>query len=170
MPTTVQASRVSLCGPYCYHGLLGRKKHHVRSAFLPSWFWPEAPPRRDQPTESSPQTPRASSHWQQCLGWHVRAELPGSRMTAGVTTMILAPIKGGFSMFGVGESCPSDPFFFFAPTTTFQKGRCTLFSPSPASGNFRSQLFRDHLKSGSSTEDDLSLQLGDEPRPGAVFF
>ena len=29
---------------------------------------------------------------------------------------------------------------------------------------------RDHLKSGSSTEDDLSLQLGDEPKPGAVFF
>ena len=41
---------------------------------------------------------------------------------------------------------------------------------SLASGNFRSQLFRDHVKSGSSTEDEISLQLGDEPRPGAVFL
>ena len=40
---------------------------------------------------------------------------------------------------------------------------------SLASGNFRCQLFRVHLKSGSSTEDDLFLQLGDEPRPRAVF-
>ena len=39
---------------------------------------------------------------------------------------------------------------------------------SLASGSFRSQLFRDHVKSGSSTEDDISVQLGDEPRPGAV--
>ena len=39
---------------------------------------------------------------------------------------------------------------------------------SLASGNFRCQLFRVHLKSGSSTEDDLFLQLGDEPRPRAV--
>ena len=36
-------------------------------------------------------------------------------------------------------------------------------------GNFRSQLFRVHLKSGFSTEDDLFLQLGDEPRPRAVL-
>ena len=41
---------------------------------------------------------------------------------------------------------------------------------SRALGNFCSQLFRDHLKSGSSTEDDLFLQLGDEPRPRAVFL
>ena len=40
---------------------------------------------------------------------------------------------------------------------------------SLASGIFRSQLFRDHVKSGSSTEEDLSLQLGDEPKPEAVF-
>ena len=40
---------------------------------------------------------------------------------------------------------------------------------SLAPGSFRSQLFRDYLKSGSSTEDDLSMQLGDEPKPGAVF-
>ena len=40
---------------------------------------------------------------------------------------------------------------------------------SLASGNFRCQLFRVHLTSVSSTEDDLSLQLGDEPTPRAVF-
>ena len=32
---------------------------------------------------------------------------------------------------------------------------------SLASGSFRSQLFRDHVKSGSSTEDDISLQICD---------
>ena len=37
---------------------------------------------------------------------------------------------------------------------------------SLASGNFCSQLFRDHLTSGSSTEDDLSLQHCDELTPG----
>ena len=41
---------------------------------------------------------------------------------------------------------------------------------SLASGSFRSQLFRDHVKSDSSTEDDLSLQLFDEPKPRAVFL
>ena len=54
-------------------------------------------PRRDQPTESSSQTPRASSQWQPCPGWHVRTELPGSRKTAGVTRKIFAPIIGGFA-------------------------------------------------------------------------
>ena len=29
---------------------------------------------------------------------------------------------------------------------------------------------RDDISSGVLTEDDLSLQLGDEPKPGAVFF
>ena len=37
---------------------------------------------------------------------------------------------------------------------------------SLASGNFRSQVFRDHLTSGSSTEDDLFLQHCDEPTAG----
>ena len=41
---------------------------------------------------------------------------------------------------------------------------------SLAPGNFRSKIFRDHLKSRSSTEYYLFLQFGDEPRPRAVFF
>ena len=41
---------------------------------------------------------------------------------------------------------------------------------SPGIKKLCSQLFRDYLKSGSSTEDDLSMQLGDEPNPELFFF
>ena len=51
---------------------------------------------------------------------------------------------------------------FFKDTREWCMG---TFVDSPQCGGGR-----DHLKSGSSTEDDLSLQLGDEPRPGAVFL
>ena len=51
-------------------------------------------------------------------------------MTAGVATKIFAPIMGGFAMLGVRVSCPSDPWFFFvAPATNIQQGRCIPFSP-----------------------------------------
>ena len=67
-------------------------------------------PRRHQPTESSSQTPRATSQWRPCPRWQVCAKLPRSSVTADVATKIIAQIMGGFAVLRVRVSCPNDPF------------------------------------------------------------